>query len=50
MLIQGVGVYVPEGALSPEVVAERWSEISDMTNSVRHPPRSIRPAGSSRKL
>jgi len=31
------GVYIPEGALSPEVVAERWSEISDMTNSVQVP-------------
>ncbi len=31
------GVYIPEGALSPEVVAERWSEISDMTDSVQVP-------------
>ncbi|MDV8004215.1 SDR family NAD(P)-dependent oxidoreductase [Rhodococcus sp. IEGM 1318] len=31
------GVHIPESALSPEVVAERWAEISDMTNSVQVP-------------
>ena len=31
------GVYIPDGALSPEVGAERWCEISDMTDSVQVP-------------
>jgi NAD(P)-dependent dehydrogenase (short-subunit alcohol dehydrogenase family) len=31
---ESAGVYLPEEARSPEVIAERWSEISDMSDPV----------------
>ena len=32
-MVESRGVYLPEGARTPEVVAERWAEIADVTDA-----------------
>lgn len=32
-MVESRGVYLPDGARTPEVVAERWNEISDLTDA-----------------
>lgn len=34
-MVESRGVYLPEGARTPEIVAERWNEIADVTDANR---------------
>ena len=33
-MVESRGVYLPEGARTPEIVAERWNEIADVTDAI----------------